>query len=61
MGRLWSQDFVSRIKSIFVVEFETPENKQNRPFLWAENEYVIGGASSYIYLVLAANDLLKEN
>jgi hypothetical protein len=29
------------------------------PFLWGENEYVIGLAPSYIYLANAAGEILK--
>jgi hypothetical protein len=49
------------VPGVLVIKPDFPENKEDWPFLWAQNEYVIGGASSYIYLVLAANDLLKEN
>lgn len=31
------------------------------PFLWYQTEYVIGGAASYIFDVLAADKLLNEN
>jgi endoglucanase len=31
------------------------------PWLWQQKEYVIGGAASYIFLVLAAQDLLKAD
>lgn len=30
------------------------------PFLWQQKEYVIGGAATYIFLVLAADDLLNH-
>ena len=30
------------------------------PYLWQQKEYVIGGASSYLFLVLAADDLLNR-
>lgn len=30
------------------------------PWLWQQKEYVIGGAASYIFLVLAAEDLLNK-
>jgi endoglucanase len=48
------------VPGILVIKPDFPENKEDWPFLWAENEYTVGGATSYIYLVLAANDLLKE-
>ena len=38
-----------------------PENKEDWPFLWGENEYVIPVGSSYIFLVNAANELVKES
>jgi hypothetical protein len=37
-----------------------PENKENWPFFWGENEYIVDIAASYIYLVNAADDLLKD-
>ena len=37
-----------------------PENKEDWPYIWGENEYVINIASSYIYLVHADNDLLNR-
>lgn len=37
-----------------------PENKEDWPFLWGENEYVIGLCASYMFLVNAANDILNE-
>jgi hypothetical protein len=30
------------------------------PWLWQQKEYVIGGAASYIFLVLAADELLNN-
>ena len=35
-----------------------PELKDNFPFLWQQAENVIGGAATYIFCVLAADDLL---
>jgi len=37
-----------------------PENKEDRPYLWGENEYVVNMGASYIMLVHAVNDLLEE-
>ena len=48
------------VPGVLIIKPDFPENKDDWPFLWAENEYVIGGASSYMYLVLAANDLSEE-
>lgn len=35
-----------------------PEYKENYPFLWQQSEDVIAGAATYIFCVLAAQDLL---
>jgi hypothetical protein len=43
-----------------IVKPDFPENKEDWPFIWGENEYVIGLAANYLYLVHAANDLLNE-
>jgi hypothetical protein len=37
-----------------------PENRDDYPFHWSENEYVIPLAPNYIYLVNAVDRLLKE-
>jgi endoglucanase len=37
-----------------------PENKDDWPFLWGENEYVIDVGASYIFLVNAVRELLGE-
>lgn len=37
-----------------------PELKEPFPFLWQQSEYVIGGAATYIFTVLAADRLLNE-
>ncbi len=49
------------VPGVLIIKPDFPENKEDWPFLWAENEYVIGGAASYIFLVNAANDLVKGN
>ncbi|MBN1887092.1 MAG: glycoside hydrolase family 9 protein [Thermoflexales bacterium] len=36
-----------------------PELKHPFPFLWQQSEYVIGGAASYLFCVLAADQLLN--
>ena len=48
------------VPGVVIVQPDFPENKEDWPFLWGENEYVIGLAASYLYLVHAANDLLNE-
>jgi hypothetical protein len=48
------------VPGVVIVRPDFPENKEDWPFLWGENEYVIGLAAGYLYLVHAANDLLTE-
>jgi hypothetical protein len=48
------------VPGILIIRPDFPENKEDWPFLWGENEYVISLGSSYIYLVNAVNDLLNE-
>ncbi|HLF35036.1 MAG TPA: glycoside hydrolase family 9 protein, partial [Cyclobacteriaceae bacterium] len=38
-----------------------PELKENTPYLWQQSEYVMPGAATYIFCVLAANNLLGIN
>jgi hypothetical protein len=49
------------VPGVLIIKPDFPENKEDWPFLWAENEYTIGNAAAYIFLVNAANDLLKED
>lgn len=48
------------VPGVLILPPDFPENKEDWPFLWGENEYVIGLGASYIFLVHAVNDLLKE-
>jgi hypothetical protein len=47
------------VPGVLILPPDFPENKEDWPFLWGENEYVIPMGSSYIFLVNAAKDLLK--
>ena len=47
------------VPGVIILKPDFPENKEDWPFLWGENEYVIGGGASYIFLVNAVNDLLN--
>lgn len=49
------------VPGVLILKPDFPENKEDWPFLWGENEYVISVGSSYIYLVNAVNNLLQEN
>jgi endoglucanase len=37
-----------------------PELKENYPYLWQQSEYVMPGAGSYIFCILAADKLLND-
>ncbi len=48
------------VPGVLILKPDFPENKEDWPFLWGENEYVIGAAAGYIYLVNAVDDLLND-
>jgi endoglucanase len=49
------------VPGLLLLKPDFPENKENWPFLWGENECTIGGCSAYVFLANAANELLNEN
>ncbi|MCB0565692.1 MAG: glycoside hydrolase family 9 protein [Phaeodactylibacter sp.] len=49
------------VPGVLILQPDFPENKEDWPFLWGENEYVISVGSSYLYLVNAVRDLLKRS
>lgn len=48
------------VPGVLILPPDFPENKENWPFFWGENEYVIPMSANYIYLVHAVKDLLKN-
>lgn len=48
------------VPGVLVIPPDFPENKEDWPFIWGENEYVVGLGASYILLVNAVNDLLNS-
>jgi hypothetical protein len=48
------------VPGVLMVKPDFPENKEDWPFLWGENEYVVALAASYLFLVNAALDLLED-
>ncbi|MDR2497491.1 MAG: glycoside hydrolase family 9 protein [Tannerellaceae bacterium] len=48
------------VPGIRILKPDFPENRDDYPFHWSENEYVIPLAPDYIYLVNAANSLLNQ-
>jgi hypothetical protein len=47
------------VPGVLILDPDFPENKENWPFLWGENEYVITVGGSYIYLANAVQYLVK--
>ncbi len=47
------------VPGVLILKPDFPENKEDWPFLWGENEYVIDACASYIFLSNAVNDLLN--
>jgi hypothetical protein len=48
------------VPGILVLNPDFPENKEDWPFFWGENEYVVDLGASYIFLALAAQELANE-
>ena len=48
------------VPGVLILKPDFPENKEDWPFLWGENEYVVNLGSSYMLLVHAANELLNK-
>jgi hypothetical protein len=48
------------VPGVLILKPDFPENKEDWPFLWGENEYVINVGASYIFLVHAAQELLNR-
>lgn len=46
------------VPGVLILQPDFPENKEDWPFLWGQNEYVINLAASYMLLVHLAQDLL---
>ena len=46
------------VPGVLILKPDYPENKEDWPFLWGENEYVINLGASYMFLVHAANELV---
>lgn len=49
------------VPGVLILKPDYPENKEDWPFFWGENEYVINLGASYIFLVHAANDLARQS
>jgi hypothetical protein len=47
------------VPGVLILKPDFPENKEDWPFLWGENEYVVDLAAAYIFLANAANELVR--
>lgn len=47
------------VPGILVLKPDFPENKEDWPFFWGENEVTVGGCGSYIFLAAAADNMEK--
>lgn len=48
------------VPGILILKPDYPENHEDWPFFWGENEYVVNLAASYIFLVNAAEEVLRD-
>jgi hypothetical protein len=48
------------VPGVLVLKPDFPENKEDWPFLWGENEYVIDICAEFVLLSNAVNALLAE-
>ena len=49
------------VPGVMLLKPDFLENKDDWPFLWGENEVTVAGSAQYIYLAIAANDLINCN
>jgi hypothetical protein len=57
----WSYIPGGMVSGTALIQPDFPEMKEPFPYLWQQTEYVMPGAASYIFCVLAADKLLNEN
>lgn len=48
------------VPGILILKPDFPENHEDWPFFWGENEYVVNVGASYIFLVNAAQEVLQN-
>ena len=46
------------VPGVLIIKPDFPENKEDWPFFWGENEYVVNGGPDFMFLALAAQDLV---
>jgi hypothetical protein len=48
------------VPGVLILKPDFPENKDDWPFLWGQNEYTIGMSAQYLLLANAVNSLLQR-
>jgi hypothetical protein len=48
------------VPGILILKPDFPENKEDWPFLWGENEVTVGICADYIFLSGAVNEMIKK-
>ncbi len=48
------------VPGVLILKPDFPENREDWPFFWGQNEYVVNMGANYIFLVNAVNDLLNK-
>ncbi|GAA0734816.1 glycoside hydrolase family 9 protein [Sphingomonas japonica] len=48
------------VPGVLIVKPDFPENKEDWPFLWGQNEYVVNTGAAYIHLANAADALVRQ-
>ena len=48
------------VPGILILKPDFPENKEDWPFFWGENEVTVGGTADYIFLAAAAEQLARQ-
>ncbi|WJG09199.1 glycoside hydrolase family 9 protein [Aliiglaciecola sp. LCG003] len=49
------------VPGVLILKPDLPENKEDWPFLWGQNEYVINVGASYIFVASAVQQLLQQS
>jgi hypothetical protein len=48
------------VPGVLIIKPDLPENKEDWPFLWGQNEYVVSVGASYLYLANAVVALFND-
>lgn len=49
------------VPGVLILKPDFPENKEDWPFFWGENEYVVNLGAEYIFLANAANEVVTQS